>query len=96
MVANLFSLVAFRAASLRSSGNFIPHSVNNKPGLIELTLMLGAAMTARDLLRWIAAALVTIYGKEDPLVRTPAKLAVVMKTPWLFSSSAFAAWNSQR
>lgn len=56
---SLFNFVACRAASRFSSGNCIPQSVNINPGLIELTLTFGAAITASALLRWIKAALVT-------------------------------------
>lgn len=95
-VASLGNLVAFLAASRLSSGNFIPHSVNINPGLTEFTLTFGAAMTASALLRWIAAALGTEYGKDKPVGLIPANDAVVIKAPSFFSSSDFAAWKSQR
>lgn len=95
-VASRFNLVLFLAASLFASGNFIPHSVSNRPGETLLTLTLGAQMTASALDRWIAAALVTEYGRLLPLGLTPATLAVVTKAPSVFSSSARAACASHR
>ena len=50
-VANLFSFVASFAASLFSSGNFMPHSVMSRPGETELTRIDGEQMTARALLK---------------------------------------------
>ena len=96
IVASLFNLVAFLAASLFSSGNFIPHSVSIRPGLTEFTRIFGAAMTASALLRWIEAALVTEYGNELPVGLIPAREAVVMNAPSFFSSSDLAAWKSHR
>jgi hypothetical protein len=90
-VANLPNFVAFFAASLFSSGNCIPHSVISSPGETEFTRILGEQMTARALLRWIAAAFVTEYGKLLPLGLTPATLAVVMKAPSVSSRWGLAA-----
>ena len=56
-----------------------------------MTLTLGAAITARALLKWIAAAFVIEYGKELPLGLMPARDAVVTKAPSFFSSSDLAA-----
>ena len=95
-VANIPNFVAFFAASLFSSGNCIPHSVISKPGETEFTRILGEQMTARALLRWIAAAFVTEYGKLLPLGLTPATLAVVMKAPSVPSRWGLAAWSRKR
>ena len=69
----------------------MPHSVKINPGLIALTRTFGAAITANDFIKWIDAAFVTMYANEDPPGFTPAMLAVVMKLPSVFSSSALAA-----
>jgi len=74
----------------------MPHSVINNPGETELTRILGEQMTARALLRWIAAAFVTEYGRLLPLGLTPAMLAVVTKAPSLSSRCCLEAWSSQR
>lgn len=84
-VASRFNLVAAVAFSIFSGPNLRPHSVNRRPGDTELTRIFGEQMTASDLLRCIAAAFVTAYGKELPEGFTPAMEAVVMNAPSVFS-----------
>ncbi len=95
-VASLFSFVPSLAASRFSSLNCIPQSVKIKPGLTQLTLMSGAQIVAKALLRCINAAFVTEYGRLEPDGFTPARDAVEMKAPLCFANSDRPAWHSQR
>src|SRR3954467_7120274 len=52
-----------------------------RPGATALTRICGPRVLASSTVRWLSAALLTAYGTDDPVGRTPASDATLTMQP---------------